>query len=72
MKWAFVLLSVVSVLSGLLSIIIGLENIALLVSGIFAILSGYAWYLVNEMSEEIESVRIRLLTVEKERETEER
>jgi len=71
MKWFFILLSVVSVLSGILTIIVGLENIALLVSGIFAIMNGCAWYLVNEMSEEIESNRIRLVALTSERETEE-
>lgn len=70
MKAVFLVLSIVSVMSGILSIVVGLGNIALLVSGVFSIISGYAWYLISEMWEEIESNSIRLLRLETETETE--
>lgn len=73
MKLVFVLLSVVSVLSGILSVFMGLShwNLPLFVSGVLAIINGYAWLLVNEMSEEIESNRIQLVALTNERETKE-
>jgi len=70
MKTVFTVLSAVSVFSGILSIIVGLLDIAQLVSGIFAILSGYAWYLIGEMWEEHESMRIDLLRLKTETQTE--
>lgn len=70
MKWAFMLLSVVSLLSGFLTITTSFENLPLLVSGIFSLISGFAWYLISEMWEEMESVRPRLLRLETEIQTE--
>ncbi|MFQ5758568.1 MAG: hypothetical protein ACE5IF_02695 [Candidatus Bathyarchaeia archaeon] len=76
MKWVFILLATVLILLGSINALMSLSSllkgdILLFVSAILNIISGYAWYLVGEMWEEIESVSIRLLALKSERETEE-
>lgn len=61
---------IVSILSGFLSAFLSLSewNLTFLVSAILTILNGYAWSLVGEMWDEVESVRIRLVALGSERE----